>query len=197
MSAKPEVALDAAQVARCVKRIAHEIAERNSGATTLVLVGMLRRGARLADLALPEPLLARYSGPAFGVAGLRRLCGVPRRPLLCAPAKPIGLSGAALAKICYAFAAAGADIVKDDHGLADQAAAPFRDRVARCHDAVCEANARTGGHAIYIPNLARGGALEVKEGDWTPKRLVLLEFPSLEQAQRFEFFLIRQSDFSS
>jgi uncharacterized protein (DUF1330 family) len=33
--------------------------------------------------------------------------------------------------------------------------------------------------------LARGGALEVKEGDWTPKRLVLLEFPSLEQARRF------------
>lgn len=23
------------------------------------------------------------------------------------------------------------------------------------------------------------------EGDWTPKRLVLLEFPSLEQAHRF------------
>lgn len=33
--------------------------------------------------------------------------------------------------------------------------------------------------------LARGGALEVKEGDWTPKRLVLVEFPSMEQARRF------------
>ncbi len=33
--------------------------------------------------------------------------------------------------------------------------------------------------------LARGGALEVKEGDWAPKRLVLLEFPSMEQARRF------------
>lgn len=118
----------------------------------------LGRGARLADLTLPGPLLARYSGPAFGVAGLRKLCGVPQRPLLCAPAKPIGLSGAALARICYAFAAGGADIVKDDHGLADQATAPFKDRVARCQDAVCEANARTGGHAVYAPNLARGGA---------------------------------------
>jgi ribulose-bisphosphate carboxylase large chain len=117
----------------------------------------LGRGARLADLVLPPRLLARFSGPAFGVAGLRQLCGVPRRPLLCAPAKPIGLSGAALARICYAFAAGGADIVKDDHGLADQRAAPFKERVARCHDAVGEANAHTGGHAIYVPNLARGG----------------------------------------
>ncbi len=31
--------------------------------------------------------------------------------------------------------------------------------------------------------LARGGALEVLEGDWQPKRLVILEFPSVEQAR--------------
>jgi pyrimidine operon attenuation protein/uracil phosphoribosyltransferase len=49
MSARPEVALDAAQVARSVKRIAHEIAERNGGADNLVLVGIIRRGARLAE----------------------------------------------------------------------------------------------------------------------------------------------------
>ena len=31
--------------------------------------------------------------------------------------------------------------------------------------------------------LARGGATAVIEGDWAPKRLVILEFPSVEQAQ--------------
>jgi uncharacterized protein (DUF1330 family) len=31
--------------------------------------------------------------------------------------------------------------------------------------------------------LVRGGAVEVKEGDWQPKRLVVLEFASLEQAR--------------
>jgi uncharacterized protein (DUF1330 family) len=30
--------------------------------------------------------------------------------------------------------------------------------------------------------LARGGKTEVLEGDWTPNRLVILEFPSFEQA---------------
>jgi uncharacterized protein (DUF1330 family) len=32
---------------------------------------------------------------------------------------------------------------------------------------------------------ARGGAVEVLEGDWTPDRLVLLKFPSLEQAKAY------------
>ena len=31
--------------------------------------------------------------------------------------------------------------------------------------------------------LARGGAMKQLEGDWQPKRLVILEFPSIEQAQ--------------
>ena len=31
--------------------------------------------------------------------------------------------------------------------------------------------------------LARGGQLKKLEGDWQPKRLVILEFPSIEQAE--------------
>lgn len=33
--------------------------------------------------------------------------------------------------------------------------------------------------------LVRGGKVEPKEGGWTPARLVVLEFPSAEQARRF------------
>jgi uncharacterized protein (DUF1330 family) len=33
--------------------------------------------------------------------------------------------------------------------------------------------------------LVRGGAAEALEGDWHPKRVVVLEFPSLEQAKRW------------
>jgi len=33
--------------------------------------------------------------------------------------------------------------------------------------------------------LVRGGDLEVLEGDWTPKRLVVIEFPSVEMAKGF------------
>jgi uncharacterized protein (DUF1330 family) len=33
--------------------------------------------------------------------------------------------------------------------------------------------------------IVRGGEIAVLEGDWQPKRLVLLEFPDLEAAKRF------------
>jgi uncharacterized protein (DUF1330 family) len=33
--------------------------------------------------------------------------------------------------------------------------------------------------------LVRGGAAEQLEGDWQPRRVVVLEFPSLEQAKRW------------
>ncbi len=33
--------------------------------------------------------------------------------------------------------------------------------------------------------LVRGGAVETKEGGWTPKRLAVLEFASMEQARKW------------
>ena len=33
--------------------------------------------------------------------------------------------------------------------------------------------------------LVRGGRVEALEGGWSPKRLVVLEFPSMEQAQKW------------
>lgn len=33
--------------------------------------------------------------------------------------------------------------------------------------------------------IVRGGKIEPKEGGWTPKRIVVVEFPSLAQAQKF------------
>ena len=33
--------------------------------------------------------------------------------------------------------------------------------------------------------LVRGGATETKEGGWTPKRMVVLEFPTMDQARKW------------
>ena len=33
--------------------------------------------------------------------------------------------------------------------------------------------------------LVRGGNSETKEGDWAPRRVVVLEFPSMERARRW------------
>jgi pyrimidine operon attenuation protein/uracil phosphoribosyltransferase len=48
MNPKPTVALDGDAVGRCIKRIAHEIAERGHGTQRLALIGIVRRGAVLA-----------------------------------------------------------------------------------------------------------------------------------------------------
>ncbi len=49
MNSTQMVALDAAAVARAIKRIAHEIDERNKGGDRVVLLGIVRRGASLAE----------------------------------------------------------------------------------------------------------------------------------------------------
>jgi ribulose-bisphosphate carboxylase large chain len=114
----------------------------------------LKRGILLTEIEWPPSLLAYLQGPRFGIEGLRALCGRPEgRPLLCTAAKPLGLSATELAHRCSQFALAGLDIIKDDHGLANQATAPFAERVARCQEAVATANARTGGNSLYFPNL--------------------------------------------
>ena len=65
---------------------------------------------------------------------------------------------------------AGYVLVNDD--ITDEAAfAEFRERVG----ATVEAH---GGKY-----LVRGGATEVADGDWTPGRLVVIEFDSAEQAR--------------
>ncbi len=105
------------------------------------------------DGIMPEEVSGWLPGPRFGLEGIRELCGVAERPLLCSAAKPVGLSVTALANRCAALARGGIDIVKDDHGLADQDTAPFADRVERCQDAVLRANATTGHRTLYFPNV--------------------------------------------
>ncbi|GMU65541.1 MAG: hypothetical protein AMXMBFR36_18150 [Acidobacteriota bacterium] len=111
-------------------------------------------GVRLAGIDWPRELLDRFRGPAFGVAGLRALCRAERgRPLLATALKPMGLAARELARLAEQGALGGVDLIKDDHGLADQAWAPFRERVLACQDRVARANAATGGATLYAPNL--------------------------------------------
>jgi len=113
----------------------------------------LKQGIRVERVALPETILRNFCGPRFGRPGLRRLTGVTNRPLLCTALKPMGLSPAELAAQAAAFAMGGIDIIKDDHGLADQPFCPFEERVSRCTEAVRNANRKTGRSALYMPNI--------------------------------------------
>ncbi len=113
----------------------------------------LKTGIVIAGLEWPNGLLAELGGPRLGIVGLRELTGARGRPLLCTALKPLGLSAPQLARLAYGFARAGIDLIKDDHSLADQTTAPFRERVERCQEAVARANGETGRNALYFPNV--------------------------------------------
>ncbi|MGQ9889199.1 MAG: RuBisCO large subunit C-terminal-like domain-containing protein [Aggregatilineales bacterium] len=113
----------------------------------------IKPGIRLMQLDLPPALLARFKGPRFGRAGVRQLVNVHGRPLMCSALKPMGLSSADLADMAYRFALGGLDLIKDDHGLANQPFSPFQARVEQCAAAVARANRETGLNCLYLPNI--------------------------------------------
>ncbi len=110
-------------------------------------------GIRLVDFSFPGSLLERFTGPRFGVAGLRAILDAPDRPLLATAIKPMGLSAERFAQTAYELALGGIDMIKDDHSLANQPFAPFVERVGRCAEAVAKANDKTGLNAIYMPSV--------------------------------------------
>ncbi|RME49636.1 MAG: ribulose 1,5-bisphosphate carboxylase large subunit [Chloroflexi bacterium] len=129
----------------------------------------MQKDIRVVDLDLPDSLLAHFPGPRFGQVGLRRLLGVYQRPLLCTALKPMGLGSRQLADMAYQFALGGIDIIKEDHGLTDQAFAPFDERVARCAEAVRKANAHNNTRSLYIANIT-GPADQIVERAHAAKR---------------------------
>lgn len=116
----------------------------------------LQPEVELVDFALPSEALARFPGPNLGLGGLRALLDAPARPLTCCALKPQGCRVEDLASLAETLALAGIDLVKDDHGLADQASAPFARRVEAVSRAVDAANRATGGRTLYVPHLTGG-----------------------------------------
>lgn len=114
----------------------------------------IKPGIRVVSIELSRRLEEAFQGPRFGRAGLRELLGVYDRPLLCTAIKPMGMSAERLAEIVYQSALGGIDLVKDDHGLANQSFCPFEERAARCAEAVRRANAETGLNCLYLPNVS-------------------------------------------
>lgn len=138
-------------------RIAYPLAATSSELTQILNVVYgnvsLMDGVRVVDLTLPDEILNVLPGPRLGIGGIRALTGARQRPMVGAAIKPLGLTPRELAQLAAAFARAGVDIIKDDHGLTDQSAAPFAERVAAVGEAVAAANAATGGRTRYLPNV--------------------------------------------
>jgi len=119
---------------------------------------------------LPPALAAKFTGPRFGRASLRKLLNVPTRPLLCTALKPMGLTYKELSELGYKFAKGGIDIIKDDHGISNQPFSHFKERVQAVQEAIEKANNETGYQSIYLPNIS-GRADELLENAYFAKKI--------------------------
>jgi ribulose-bisphosphate carboxylase large chain len=109
---------------------------------------------QLLDVDFPQDLVADFGGPRQGIRGMRRRAGASGRALTASALKPQGLDAVALAALAFQLAAGGVDIVKDDHGIADQAYSPFAERVRACAGATRKAAAFGGASTRYVPSLS-------------------------------------------
>ena len=114
----------------------------------------LHEDVTLHDVALPGELIKGFGGPRHGLHELRRRVGAPARALTCSALKPQGLPPDRLADLAVRFAQGGVDYIKDDHGLADQAYSPFRERVEAVAAALRTVSPATGRAVRYVPSLA-------------------------------------------
>lgn len=108
----------------------------------------------LVDVKLPRTYAAAFGGPRLGIAGIRDATGAQGRALTASALKPQGLSSDALAAIGGRLARGGVDLIKDDHGLADQAYSPFVDRIRAVGRAVRDANDASGRRTLYAPHVS-------------------------------------------
>jgi len=137
-----------------------------AGANTAQLLNVifgncsLQPDVMLYDVKLPDAAARFLPGPALGKEGLRQLLHAEDRAMTMTALKPMGHTPGELAELAATFALVGIDVVKDDHGLATQDFCPFEERVALCQEAVSEANERTGGHTLYVPNI-NGSLMEM------------------------------------
>jgi 2,3-diketo-5-methylthiopentyl-1-phosphate enolase len=107
------------------------------------------------DCAFPKKYVAQFTGPKFGVQGLRDLLEVPDRPLVNAMIKPnIGWTPDEGAELFYQAAKGGVDIIKDDELLpADEAFCPLKDRVTKFIAKEKQVYEETGEHTLYATNI--------------------------------------------
>ncbi|MFY9325865.1 MAG: RuBisCO large subunit C-terminal-like domain-containing protein [Candidatus Nanopelagicales bacterium] len=108
---------------------------------------------KIVDFSLSKEFLGKFKGPRFGVKGLREMFNAPSRPLLATALKPMGLAAGDLAKSASILVEAGFDLIKDDHGLANQPWALWKDRVEIIASAVRAANEKFNTKAVYAPSL--------------------------------------------
>ncbi len=109
---------------------------------------------KIIDIDFPPAFLDHFSGPKYGINGIREITGIHHEPLLMSVIKPcVGLSTEEFAQEFFKHALGEVDLVKDDEIYFDDSLAPFEKRIEACVKKSEEAEKITGRKTLYIPHL--------------------------------------------
>ncbi len=120
------------------------------------VVGNISMGGniKLLDIRFPEKYVAGFKGPKFGIAGVREILGIPKRPLLNNTIKPCtGYPLEVGADLFRQAAMGGCDIIKDDELIADASFNSVEGRVKRYMEIEKQVYEETGEHTLYTVNI--------------------------------------------
>ncbi len=125
------------------------------------------KGLRLEDVSFPKSLLNSFSGPRYGIGGIRKILKVKSRPLVGTIIKPkIGLRTKDHAQVAYESWIGGCDIVKDDENLSSQKFNEFRERVVATLKMLDKAEKETGERKAYLANVTAETEEMLKRADF-------------------------------
>jgi ribulose-bisphosphate carboxylase large chain len=109
---------------------------------------------RLQSIELPDEFVAAHPGPAFGVAGTRKLMGVPDGVLIGTIVKPnVGLVEDEFRGVVRELARASIDLIKDDELMTDPAYLPLETRIRVALEEIGDAEQVTGHRTMYAFNI--------------------------------------------
>jgi len=120
------------------------------------VVGNISMGGniKLLDIRFPQKFVAGFKGPKFGIAGIREILGIPKRPLLNNMIKPCtGYPLELGAELFRQAALGGCDIIKDDELIADASFNSIDGRVKRYMEIEKQVYEETGEHTLYTVNI--------------------------------------------
>ncbi len=109
---------------------------------------------KLLDVQFPKNFVKQFPGPRFGIRGIRKLLGVPARPLLNNMVKPsTGITPEQGAALLYQAALGGTDIIKDDEVMGNTVFSPALKRVEFYMNKLRQAENETGEKKLYAVNV--------------------------------------------
>jgi ribulose-bisphosphate carboxylase large chain len=151
------------------------------------------RAFRLIDVRFPEDIVKSFSGPQFGIEGVRKSMQIERGPLLCTVPKPkLGRTAkqqAKLAKILFTSASGEFQGIKDDENLTSLYFNTFEDRCKLVHAVRASIEKKSGKKKMYLCNtthsnldimLNRAEMIKSMGGRWMMMDVVTTGFTAVQ-----------------